>query len=470
MRNYPLCTLSNGQANANPVLVRNIVSDQKEPISAKAGDPEISATEETKVPMVVVPASSSEDPTAFGRVDDEGNVWVKENGGERQVGSYPDGVPDDPLALYTRRFEDLEAKVNLFEMRLPTLAAREIEQTLTSLDEEVKEPAAVGNLDALRERVAKLHEAAKERKEEALAERAAAKAQALTDREAVVVEAESIAAQDPERTQWKNSGQRLRDLLDEWKALQRKGPRLDRADEDALWKRFSSARTRFDRHRRQFFSALDARQAEVKRVKEALIEEATALQNSTEWGRTSAAYRDLMDRWKQAGRASRKEDDALWKRFREAQQVFFDARRANSEAVDSAYRENLKVKEALLEEAEALLPVENLEATIGKLRSIQDRWEEAGHVPRADMNRVENRMRAVEKAVRDAEEEQWRRTDPETKARAEGMLGQLADSIAELEGDLAKAEADGNEKKAASIRDALATKRAWQEQIQGSVD
>ncbi|EPD30434.1 DUF349 domain-containing protein [Gleimia europaea] len=435
------------------------MSDQKEPISAKAGDPEISATEETKVPKVVVPASSNEDPAAFGRVDDEGNVWVKENGGERQVGSYPDGVPDKPLALYTRRFEDLAAKVNLFEMRLPTLAAREIEQTLKSLDEEIKEPAAVGNLDALRARVAKLHDAAKERKEEALA-----------DREAVVVEAESIAAQDPERTQWKNSGQRLRDLLDEWKALQRKGPRLDRADEDALWKRFSSARTRFDRHRRQFFSALDSRQAEVKRVKEALIEEATALQNSTDWGRTSAAYRDLMDRWKAAGRASRKEDDALWKRFREAQQVFFDARRANSEAVDSAYRENLKVKEALLEEAEALLPIDSLEATIKKLRDIQDRWEEAGHVPRADMNRVESRMRAVEKAVRDAEEEQWRRTDPETKARAEGMLGQLADSIAELEADLAKAEADGNEKKVASIRDALATKRAWQEQIQGSVD
>ncbi|HHT41388.1 MAG TPA: DUF349 domain-containing protein [Actinomyces sp.] len=442
----------------------------EDPVNTEASNPEAENQDEVTLPAVVVPASSTEDPADYGRVDEEGNVWVKEAAGERQVGSYPDAVPEDPLALYTRRFLDLEAKVNLFEMRLPTLNGKEIEQTLKSLDEELKEPAAVGNLDGLRDRVKELHSAGEARKEEAVRERAAAKKQAYADREAVVEEAEAIANQDPERTQWKNSGQRLRDLLEEWKNLQRHGPRLDRADEDALWKRFSSSRTKFDRHRRHFFSALDARQADAKRIKEGLIEEAIEMQNSTDWGRTSAAYRDLMDRWKKAGRASRKDDDALWKRFRAAQQVFFDARRENSEAIDSEYRENLKVKEALLEEAEALLPIEDLEATTTKLRDIQDRWEEAGRVPRNDVGRVEGRMRAVEKAVRDAEEEQWRRSDPRTKARAEGMMGQLEDSIAELERDLASAEEANDEKKAKSIREALETKRAWYNQISGSVD
>lgn len=442
----------------------------EDPVNTEASNPEAETQDDVTLPAVVVPASSSEDPADFGRVDEEGNVWVKEADGERQVGSYPDAVPADPLALYTRRFLDLEAKVNLFEMRLPTLNGKEIEQTLKSLVEDLKEPAAVGNLDGLRERVENLRKAGEVRKEEAVRERAAAKQQAYADREAVVEEAEAIANQDPERTQWKNSGQRLRDLLEEWKRLQRHGPRLDRADEDALWKRFSSSRTKFDRHRRHYFSALDARQAEAKRIKEGLIEEATAMQNSTDWGRTSAAYRDLMDRWKKAGRASRKDDDALWKRFRAAQQVFFDARRENSEAIDSEYRENLKVKEALLEEAEALLPIEDLEGTTKKLRDIQDRWEDAGRVPRNDVARVEGRMRAVEKAVRDAEEEQWRRSDPRTKARAEGMMGQLEDSIAELERDLATAEEANDEKKAKSIREALETKRAWYNQISGSVD
>lgn len=428
------------------------------------------ADEEVVTPAVVVRAASTDNPEDFGRVDEDGNVWVKEADGERQVGSYPDGVPENPLALYTRRFLDLEATVNLFETRLPALSARDIEQTLKTIDEAVKAPAAVGDLDGLRSRVAELHERAARRKEEARAERQAAKEAALQDRTAVVEEAEALANQDPERTQWKQSGQKLRDLLEDWKQLQRRGPRLDRADEDALWKRFSSARTKFDRHRRQFFSALDARQAEAKRVKEQLIAEAEAMQNSTDWGRTSAAYRDLMDRWKQAGRASRKEDDALWARFRAAQQVFFDARRENSEMIDSEYRQNLKVKEELLVRAESLLPITDLDTTIKRLREIQDQWDAAGRVPRSDISRVEGRMRAVEKAVREAEEEQWRKSDPETKARAEGMLGQLEESIAQLEADLAKAEQAGDHAQIKAITDALETKRAWYRQISGSVE
>ena len=131
--------------------------------------------------------------------------------------------------------------------------------------------------------------------------------------------------------------------------------------EDELWKRFSSARTQFDRHRRQFFSQLDQAQSEAKRIKEALIAEAEALSSSVDWSRTSSAYRELMNRWKAAPRASRKEDDALWARFRAAQQVFFDARRAKDEATDAEYRENLAAKEAILVDAEAILPVKDIE-------------------------------------------------------------------------------------------------------------
>lgn len=431
---------------------------------------EVSADSEPNGPAVVVRAPSSADPAEFGRVDEQGQVWVRENGGERLVGSYPDEVPDNPLELYTRRFLDLEATVNLFEMRLPSLSARDIDQGLKTLDESVAEPAVVGDLDTLRQRVAQLHEAAKTRIAQAKEERAAIKAQALADRTAVVEQAEALAAQDPARTQWKNSGQQLRDLLEQWKQLQRQGPRLDRADEDALWKRFSSARTQFDRHRRQFYSQREARQTEAKAVKEKLVEQAEAMQHSTDWGATAGAYRDLMEQWKQAGHAGRRDDDQLWARFRAAQQVFFDARRANTQAVDAQFRDNLVVKEQLLEEAEALLPVGDVESAIKKLRDIQDRWDEAGRIPRQDVARVEGRMRAVERAVREAEDEQWRRSDPTTKARAEGMLGQLEDSIAQLESQLQEAEAQGDEKAARAASEALATKRAWYEQIQGAVD
>ena len=410
------------------------------------------------------------DPASFGRIDADGNVWVKDGDSERQIGQYADGVPEDGLGLYVRRFLDLDATVKLFAERLPHLSPRDIDQTLASLREQVESPAAVGNLQALRERVEELAKDAEQRKQEAREARAAAKQEALVIRQRIVEHAEQLAGQDPDRTQWKVSGQKLRDLLEDWKKAQKSGPKLDRSVEDQLWKRFSSARTLFDRHRRQFFSALDAKQAEVKAKKEKLIAEAEKLSDSTDWAGTSRAYRDLMDQWKAAGRASRKEDDALWERFRGAQQKFFDARRAANSAQDEEFTQNLAIKEQLLVEAEAILPVTDVEAAKAKLRPIQDRWDEAGRVPRADVARIERRMRAVEEAVREAEQEQWHRTDPETKARAEGMLGQLEALISQIDEDIAKAREAGDDSKLAELESARQARVAWLEQVKNSVD
>ena len=446
-------------------------AEQPEPVQA-AGQPEPEAAPApAKAPA---PAESAIDPeeamdaAKWGRVDGEGRVYVQDGGTEREVGQFPDVPIAEAMAFYVRRFLDLKATVDLFAMRLPQLSIREIDSTVKSLGESLAAPAAVGDLDGLRARFEALRTVAAERRAAINAERAAAKEQALKDRTAIVERAEAIAAQDPDRTQWKSSGAELRELLEQWKGAQRRGPRLDRPTEDGLWKRFSHARTTFDRHRRQFFSELDAKQAQVKAAKEALIKRAQEMSSSTDWAGTSAKYRALMEEWKKAGRASRKEDDALWARFRAAQQVFFDARRAKDEAADAEFAENLKIKEALLAKAEALLPVKNVKAAKRALRPIQDAWEEAGRVPRNAVRRLEGRMRAVEDAIREAENAEWRRTDPETKARAEGLAGQLEDSIAELESDLAAARSAGDAKKIAEAEAALTARRAWLEQVRRS--
>ena len=405
------------------------------------------------------------DAAKWGRVDGEGRVYVQDGGTEREVGQFPDAPIAEAMAFYVRRYLDLKATIDLFATRLPQLSVREIDSTLSSISESLTEPAAVGDLEGLRARFAALKTVAAERREAVTAERAAAKEQALKERTVIVERAEAIAEQDPARTQWKNSGAELRELLESWKSAQRRGPRLDRPTEDGLWKRFSHARTTFDRHRRQFFSELDAKQAQVRAAKEALIKRAEEMQNSTDWAGTSAKYRDLLAEWKKAGRASRKEDDALWARFRAAQQVFYDARRAKDEAVDAEFAENLKVKEALVAKAEALLPIKDVKAAKKALRPIQDAWEEAGRVPRGAVRRIEGRMRAVEDAIREAENAEWRRTDPETKARAEGLAGQLQDAIAGLEKDLAAAQAAGDAKKIAEAEAALTARRAWLEQV-----
>ena len=422
---------------------------------------------QAKAPAPATPIDPQEamDAAKWGRVDGEGRVYVQDGGTEREVGQFADAPIAEAMAFYVRRYLDLKSTVVLFATRLPQLSVREIDSTLKTIEESLVAPAAVGDLDGLRARFHALKAVAAERREAVAAERAAAKEQALKERTAIVERAEAISAQDPARTQWKNSGAELRELLETWKSAQRRGPRLDRPTEDALWKRFSHARTTFDRHRRQFFSELDAKQAQVKAAKEALIRRAEALQHSTDWAGTSAAYRGLMEEWKKAGRASRKEDDALWARFRAAQQVFYDARRAKDEATDAEFAENLRVKEALVAKAEALLPVKNVKAAKRALRPIQDAWEEAGRVPRGAVRRIEGRMRAVEDAIREAENAEWRRTDPETKARAEGLAGQLQESIASLEKDLAAAQAAGDTKKVAEAEAALTARRAWLDQV-----
>ena len=425
-----------------------------------------------RAPSVPPPPDMSEaellEAATFGRVAEDGTVWVREAAGEREVGQFPGAEAPEALAFYVRRFADLHAKVGLFETRLTAtdLSVKEIDQTLEHLTTELEAPAAVGDLDALRARLVTLRERAAERRAAVEAERAAAKAAAAEARTALVEAAEKIAATDPAKMQWRPAGEQLRTLLDQWKDAQRHGPRLDRATEESLWKRFSHARSTFDRERRRWFAELEKANAGAREVKERIVAEAESLATSTDWGATSAAYRELMDRWKAAGRANRKDDDALWARFRAAQDTFFAARDAHHKATDAEFGANLEAKLALLTEAERLVPVTDLAAAKAELRTIQDRWERIGKVPRADIQRVEGRLRAVEQAVRDAEQSRWQRTNPETRARAEGAAAQLVAAIAALETDLDTARSAGDSRKVRELEESLAARRAWLEQVE----
>jgi hypothetical protein len=401
----------------------------------------------------------------WGRVDPDGTVWVRTADGERAVGQYPGATEAEALAYFARKFDDLAAQVSLQEqrMRAGQVTPADAEQTLKRLAGQIREANAVGDLESLLRRLEALTPLAQEQRAEAQKARQEARERALALRTAVVEEAESLAGADPERIPWKASGDRLRDLFEEWRRLQREA-RLDKHTEDELWKRFSHARTTFDRKRRHYFGALDEQRAAAKAAKEEIVAEAEALSASTDWGATAAAYRDLMARWKGSGRAAKKDDDALWLRFRAAQDTFFSARQEAAASTDAEFRENLARKEQLLVEAEALLPVTDLGAARAALRSIQERWEAAGRVPRADLQRVEGRLRKVEQALREADQDRWRRSNPEARARAEDVVRQLETTIAGLESDLEKARAAGNNRRIEEAEAALAARHEWLQQ------
>ena len=335
----------------------------------------------------------------WGRVGEDGTVFVRTAEGERAVGSYPGATPSEALAYFARKYDELLAQVDLLDQRVRTtdLAAKEAAASVKRLRATVVEAAAVGDLDGLVARLDALGPIIEARRAEADAAREAARAAAVATKEAIVAEAESLAESD----RWKASGDRLRELFDAWKAA----PRIDRKRDDELWTRFRTARSTFDKRRRAHFAHLDSERADVATRKDKIVTEAEALAGSTDWGATSGRFRTLMDEWKAAGRAGREDEERLWSRFRAAQDAFFAARNAVWAERDSGQRANLAAKEALLAEAEALVPVTDLRAAKTALRSIQERWEKAGHVPRGDVERVEARLRRVEQALRGAEDE-----------------------------------------------------------------
>ena len=122
---------------------------------------------------------------------------------------------------------------------------------------------------------------------------------------------------------------------------------------------------------------------------------------------------------------------------------------------------NAAAKEELLVEAQALLPVTDWRAAKSALRGIQERWEQAGPVPRESRDQLEQGLRKVEDAVKRAEEAQWKRSNPEALARAEATVSQLRTAIQTLEGQLAKAQARGDAAGIGKAEEAIAARRSW---------
>lgn len=404
----------------------------------------------------------SSDP--WGRVDETGTVYVRTADGEREVGSWQAGSPEEALAYFERKYEGLVVEIGLLERRVKTtdLSPKDALTAIDHLRATVTEAHAVGDLEALAKRLDALTDQVDARREERKVAKAKASEEAKTAKEDLVTEAEQLAQSE----QWRAAGERLRALVDTWKGL----PRLDRKTDDELWHRFSHARSVFSKRRKAHFAALDSQREDARRRKEKLVEEAQALSGSTDWGPTAARYRELMTDWKAAGRAQREAEEDLWNRFRGAQDVFFAARSEVFAERDTEQRENLTLKEELAIEAEKLLPVTDLKAARAAFRGINERWEAIGHVPRDARPRIEGRMHAVERSIQEAEEAEWRRTNPEARARAAGLTGALQTAVDKLREQIEAARAAGNTSKADKLQRELDGRQALLDQALKSLD
>ena len=410
------------------------------------------------------------DPALFGRVAEDGTVYVRTADGEKPVGSYPGKSNEEALAYFVRKFEQLASEIALTAARVRSgaMVPSDADQTVIRLREQVATINAVGDLAALAVAVEQIPPLIDEqraayaaKKAQAAQERAEQRAATREAKEKLVVEAEEVAAKD----NWKLSGDRLKELLDQWKAL----PRIEKAADEELWKRFSAARNGFDRRRRTHFAKLASANDAVAQAKEAIVAEAEKLSTSREWVNTAKRYAALMQEWKNAGRGSKKSDDALWARFRAAQEQFFTAKKADLEKRDTSNAANLAAKEALLLQFESLLPITDFADAKKKFRDLLQKWERVGNVPRDKRDALDLRLGVVEQEIRALEEEEKRKSDPTAKARANDVVRQLSEAIASYEAAAVKAEAAGDQKKAEAARESAQARRAWLEEAERSL-
>ena len=418
---------------------------------AKKPGPRPGAAAKTVTPAPL-PAREPSDPSKFGRVDEDGNVFLTRGGQERQIGSWQAGTPEEGLAHYGQRYDDLVTEVELIETRLRAHPedADSLRKSAEALKASLADAAVIGDIDAVEARLDKAIDASDTAREKAKEQKAQRREQAIARKEALAAEAEDLAENS---TEWKAAGDRIREILEEWRGIRG----IDRATDDELWKRYSRARDSFNRRRGSHFAELDRNRAQARKTKEDLVERAEALKDSTDWGHTARAYRDLMTEWKAAGRAPREVDDKLWERFRAAQDHFFEARNAINAERDREFEANAEAKDALIAEYDSLIdPAKGLGAAKAKLRELQDKWDEIGFVPRGRVREFEDKIGSIEKRVSEAEDSRWRKTDPAQQDKVNQFQVKADDFIKQAEA----AEAKGDATKAASLREQA---KQWQE-------
>ena len=402
----------------------------------------------------------AENQAPWGRADETGTVFVRTDDGERAVGQFPDGTPEEAVAYFERKFTELAGQVTLLEQRVKRGAsASDVSKAVEKLRSTVADAAAVGDLGSLETRLNALHTVVDELSEKQSAEAKAAVDAAILERAAVVDEVEKLAGQDLSKAQWKQTSASLDALFERWQKHQQDGPRLPKGESNDLWKRFRAARTIIETQRRAFFTELDTQHKDARVRKQEIAEKAEALASQGVDG--IPAYRSLLDEWKLTGRAGKKVDDTLWARFKAAGDVLYGAK-AEIDARDNAeFTENLEKKLAVLVEAEALLTATDRDSARSTLAELQRRWDEIGKVPRDKVKSVEDRMRKVETAVRKLDEEFWQKNNPEKKARSEGLASQLEEAINKLEAELVAARSGGDATAIAEAEEALEARKAW---------
>ncbi|HEX2644876.1 MAG TPA: DUF349 domain-containing protein [Thermoanaerobaculia bacterium] len=351
--------------------------------------------------------------TDWGYVDEEGNVRQKDtaDGPGRIVGKMKGSDPNAALRFYVNKFRQITQRVEALERDMANEAQRaRALGRIQSMIEWVPTAEALGDFDAVLERLRALEGQALE-----------AAQRNLEQKEALCARAEELS----ESPSWKATGEALKALQEEWKAV---GP-APKEQSDAVWKRFRAAQSRFFDRRKEHFGRLAQEQQENLKRKEELAVRAEELAESSDWKATAEALKTLQEEWKSVGPAPRDQADAVWKRFRKGLNRFFDRRKEHFDRLGKEQKENYRRKEELCVRAEEVAESSDWKATAEALKALQEEWRTIGPAPKDKAEAVWARFRAANDKFFNRRSEHFQERDKDRGARQSEWKERLQESL-----------------------------------------
>lgn len=204
-------------------------------------------------------------------------------------------------------------------------------------------------------------------------------------KEALCVKIEAISTDNLKTyAAWDEATKAIIGLQEEWKKLGFASRKVN----TELFARFRKSCDEFFAKKAEFFKRMKDELAANLAKKIELCEKAEALKDSTEWKKTTDALIALQKEWKTVGPVVKKHSDAVWKRFIAACDAFFEEKKKQNVNVHSVEHENLKLKKDIIAQINSILENKETEDAPNKVRELMKKWQEVGHVPYKEKDKV----------------------------------------------------------------------------------
>ena len=189
--------------------------------------------------------------------------------------------------------------------------------------------------------------------------------------------------------EWNAISEKITALQAEWKTIGYAPQKMN----TKIFERFRAACDAFFTRKNEYFQTVRDNLNQNYALKLELVEKAEALKDSTDWKATTDALVELQKKWKEIGTVPKKYSDQIWERFNTACDAFFAAKKEANKDVHSEQTANMEKKRAIIDALAAIVPEEFEGDLRSKLREAQEEWNQIGHVPFKEKDKLYKLLR-----------------------------------------------------------------------------